>query len=295
MSTEIATDLEQRVAENINDARADAGLPALKVEVHLNASAQSHADWMGETGSLSHTGEDGSTPTERIDDTGFPLDGAWRTAENVAWTSVTGDLDSEEVDRMHEGLMESAGHRENILDPEVSYVGVGLSVGMRIVGGEEQEVVYLTQNFAETDGEVLVQEEQGAETVVQPYQDGDPVGEAQPVEPPASDDPDTGSDAAADASRDRNDEEDTSASSGGGCFVATAAYGSWTHPDVVALRRFRDEVLVRYPAGRAFIRAYRKAGPRLARLVSPKGTSGRVARALLAPAARLAARWSDRG
>ena len=30
---------------------------------------------------------------------------------------------------MHEGLMESAGHRANILDPNAAYVGVGLSVG----------------------------------------------------------------------------------------------------------------------------------------------------------------------
>jgi hypothetical protein len=52
--------------------------------------------------------------------------------------------------------------------------------------------------------------------------------------------------------------------SGGTCFVATVAYGDPSHPDVVLLRRFRDEVLVRYTAGRAFIAWYWRTGPRLA-------------------------------
>ncbi len=78
--------------------------------------------------------------------------------------------------------------------------------------------------------------------------------------------------------------------SAGGCFVATAAYGSRTHPDVVALRRFRDEVLVRSAPGRAFVAAYRVLGPRMARFVVPDGASGRAARAVIAPLARLAAR-----
>jgi hypothetical protein len=72
--------------------------------------------------------------------------------------------------------------------------------------------------------------------------------------------------------------------------VATAAYGSWTHPDVVDLRRFRDEVLVGHAAGRAFIRFYAAVGPRMAAFVSPRGPSGRIARALIAPLARLARR-----
>ncbi len=52
--------------------------------------------------------------------------------------------------------------------------------------------------------------------------------------------------------------------SGVQCFVATVAYGDPSHPDVVLLRRFRDEVLVRHTAGRAFIAWYWRTGPRLA-------------------------------
>jgi len=53
-----------------------------------------------------------------------------------------------------------------------------------------------------------------------------------------------------------------------GCFVATVAYGDRNHPDVVLLRKFRDEVLTRSSAGRSFIDWYWRAGPYLARGIS---------------------------
>jgi hypothetical protein len=280
MTREIATELEQRVAGSINAARADAGLPALEVEVHLNAAAQDHSDWMAETGEFSHTGEDGSSATDRIGDAG--IEGASRTSENIAWATVEGDLDAGEVDRMHEGLMDSPGHRANILDPDVAYVGVGLSIGPMSVGGVDRDVAYLTEDFAATDGHVVVEEEVGGQTMLQDYVDGLPVGEPYP--------PDDDTAGNGDEGTDDEDETDAMSASAGGCFVATAAYGSRTHPDVVALRRFRDEVLVRSAPGRAFVAAYRVLGPRMAGFVVPGGASGRRARAVIAPLARLAAR-----
>ncbi len=276
MRTEIATDLELSVADAINAERSAAGLPGVKVEAHLNASAQAHSDWMADTGNFSHTGEDDSSVADRIEDTGFPLEGNWRMSENIAYTSISGSLDRGETSRMHEGLMDSSGHRANILDPDAAYVGIGLSVGNLTIGGMTQKVVYLTQNFADTDGRTLVQEEADGETVLQPYENGVPVGTAEPTDPPGED-PD-------------DEEEDSGSGGGGGCFVATAAYGDGLHPDVRALRRWRDERLVRHAPGRAFIRAYWIIGPRLARVVAAERASGRVARALLAPIARMVGR-----
>jgi hypothetical protein len=284
MSTETASELEKHVVASINAERAAAGLPDLKIEVHLSAAAQEHSDWMGETGSFTHAGEGGSTPTERIGDSGFPLGGSsWATAENIAYSSIDGQLDTGEADKLHEGLMDSPEHRANILNPDVAYVGVGFSVGQIELEGVSREVAFLTEDFGDTDGRVLVQEEQDGQTVYQPYQDGEPVGEAQdpgdlPEDPDAPPDPD-----------DPNEDQEQS-SAGGGCFVATAAYGSYGHPDVVALRRFRDEVLVHHATGRALIRWYLRVGPRLGRRVRPDGVSGRIARALIAPLARLVAR-----
>lgn len=77
----------------------------------------------------------------------------------------------------------------------------------------------------------------------------------------------------------QNDHQDSS--HGGSCFVATAAYGGHAHPDVCALRKFRDEVLLPHPAGRAFIRLYWTVGPHLARHVDSRGASGSLLRAAL--------------
>jgi uncharacterized protein YkwD len=315
LSIEVASELEQRIAAAINDEREKAGLAPLKLEAHLNASAQDHSDWMADTGSLSHTGEDGSSVGDRIAETGLPLTGAARWSENVAYTSVEGRLGADEADRMHEGLMSSAEHRANILDPDVSYVGIGLSVGT-IEGGGGREMAFLTQNFAATDGKVLVQTEVGGETLLQPWQNGEPVGEpfapdegeGQPDDPdpdhtPEDEEEDGGGEDEGDGAVDNGgdpdgrgnpDRDDDDEDSGGGCFVATAAYGDRLHPDVVDLRRFRDEVLVDHAAGRTFIRIYRVIGPPLARLVEPHRPSGRAARALFAPLARAARRAADR-
>jgi hypothetical protein len=53
----------------------------------------------------------------------------------------------------------------------------------------------------------------------------------------------------------------------GACFVATACFGSLDHPTVIALRRFRDDVLDRNALGRGFIDWYYRHGPRLATLL----------------------------
>lgn len=57
-------------------------------------------------------------------------------------------------------------------------------------------------------------------------------------------------------------------SSSGGCFIATAAYGSYLDPHVVTLRNFRDQVLLTNGAGRAFVRAYYQFSPPAAALIA---------------------------
>lgn len=103
----------------------------------------------------------------------------------------------------------------------------------------------------------------------------DLITDVHPEHPSAPDDPDDPHDG------DEESPQDKDSGSGGGCFVATAAYGHRMDPDVVALRRFRDHHLVNYRLGRAFIRAYWVVGPKMAARVSPESRSGRMLRSVL--------------
>lgn len=85
-------------------------------------------------------------------------------------------------------------------------------------------------------------------------------------------------------------EQNPGNASGGACFVATAAFGDRMHPDVVALRRFRDRHLVRSRAGRIFVRFYWKIGPGLARVTSPQSPHGRLSRSALSWLVRILSR-----
>ena len=52
----------------------------------------------------------------------------------------------------------------------------------------------------------------------------------------------------------------------GGCYVATAVYGSYDCPEVWTLRRFRDQVLAKTWYGRLFIRLYYAVSPTCVKL-----------------------------
>jgi len=54
------------------------------------------------------------------------------------------------------------------------------------------------------------------------------------------------------------------------CFIATAAYGDADAPEVEALRRFRDRKLLTNRPGAAFVQAYYRLSPPIARLIARK-------------------------
>jgi hypothetical protein len=78
---------------------------------------------------------------------------------------------------------------------------------------------------------------------------------------------------------------DTSDSPGGksGCFIATAVYGSYHDPQVLVLRRFRDDCLLSNAIGRTFVALYYKASPPIARLIQEDGFLRTVIRWMLTP------------
>jgi len=54
----------------------------------------------------------------------------------------------------------------------------------------------------------------------------------------------------------------------GGCFVATACYGDYDAPEVMVLRQFRDDKLLKTFFGKVFVKFYYSVSPFLARLIS---------------------------
>ena len=103
-----------------NQVRAANGLPALAYSVVLQQSAQGHADDCSMRGQGSHTGSDGSLPSQRIARAGY----AGRiTGENWAWSRSVGQT----FDMWFYQELPNGPHLKNILNARYTEVGFGIS------------------------------------------------------------------------------------------------------------------------------------------------------------------------
>lgn len=144
----VASRYERQMLRLINEERADAGLKPLRLNRDLNDSSEDHSKWMLDTDQFSHTGAGGSSPTARMTAAGYDLEGSWRTGENIAWQSERGAPGiRDDVVQLHESLMNSPGHRANILNPDFKEIGIGIETGDM----GRWDAVMVTQNFGRTD------------------------------------------------------------------------------------------------------------------------------------------------
>jgi len=74
---------------------------------------------------------------------------------------------------------------------------------------------------------------------------------------------------------------------GGGCFIATAAYGSYLDSHVETLRDFRDSYMLTNPVGSALVSAYYDISPPLAEFIDEHPTLKPIVRVGLMPAVAL--------
>jgi uncharacterized protein YkwD len=112
-------DSEQKMVALVNQEREKRGLNSLQVDPELTALARSYAKTMFENGFFSHVSKvDGSSPGDRADRAGVQY---MVLGENLAFAP--------DVYLAHQGLMNSPGHRANILGADYGKVGIGIIDG----------------------------------------------------------------------------------------------------------------------------------------------------------------------
>jgi uncharacterized protein YkwD len=110
-----------------NQVRANAGLPALKLNAKLAKAALAHSADMVTQGYFDHSSPSGSTFVDRILGAGYVRkDQGWTLGENLAWG--TGDLSTPAG--VMNAWMNSAGHKANILKRAYREVGIGVRLGV---------------------------------------------------------------------------------------------------------------------------------------------------------------------
>lgn len=120
----IALAVESAIFTMVNQERANAGLSALTHETALRNVARLHSIDMAAKGYFAHNAPDGKTPANRLTDANIGFS-AW--AENIRWVSAPRTNVANDI--MYEagaGWMNSAGHRANILNPNLTQIGVGV-------------------------------------------------------------------------------------------------------------------------------------------------------------------------
>ncbi len=85
------------------------------------------------------------------------------------------------------------------------------------------------------------------------------------------------------AKKDPTDDKLAHLDSGSGCFIATAAYGSYLEPEVMALRRFRDRDLITNAPGREFVKLYYTYSPPVANFIAAHPSARFATRVALTP------------
>jgi uncharacterized protein YkwD/uncharacterized membrane protein required for colicin V production len=107
---------EEKLFQLLNQERAKAGLAPVVRDPTLDAVARSYSVEMLQEGYFAHDAPDGRSPFDRMRDGGVRF---LTAGENLAFAPT--------VELAHQALMDSPGHRANILRPEFGRVGIGVA------------------------------------------------------------------------------------------------------------------------------------------------------------------------
>ncbi len=121
--------MEKQLFDLVNREREKAGVSKLEWSNNLAAAAQAHSKLLDAHQDLSHQFAGEPPLQERVGATGLRFNSV---AENVA--------EAPEVEVAHEGLMNSPGHRANILNRDYNVIGIAI-----VRHGSQ---LFVTQDFA---------------------------------------------------------------------------------------------------------------------------------------------------
>src|SRR5450631_357049 len=106
---------ERQLVQLVNQARSEQGLGPVSWDAALAAAAQQHAQWVARSPQLSHQYPGEPDLANRASNAGARFH---EIAENVA--------EGQSVDQLHDEWMNSPHHRANILDPNITSIGVAI-------------------------------------------------------------------------------------------------------------------------------------------------------------------------
>ncbi len=109
---------EREMFQAVNKEREKAGVKLLSFDDELRTVARAHSDDMFARGYFSHYTPEGVSPFDRMEKAGIEFNFA---GENLALAPST--------ELAMQGLMNSPGHRKNILSPNFGKIGVGVIDG----------------------------------------------------------------------------------------------------------------------------------------------------------------------
>lgn len=110
--------LEIQMLELVNKEREKAGLKPLKADPEIAQVARAHSKDMFARGYFAHMNPDGKNPFDRM------------RAANIQFTAAGENLAlAQTVEIAHTNLMNSPGHRANILNPAFGRLGIGILDG----------------------------------------------------------------------------------------------------------------------------------------------------------------------
>jgi len=123
----------ERLLKHANNERMKRNLIPLTPSPDLSSLALRHSRDMTSHKKLSHLSTTGQSYIERLVDAGFYF---IKIGENVAMSETFRD------DIIHQKLMASPEHRENILDPDFDRIGIGIVY--------EEKKYYITQDYLQS-------------------------------------------------------------------------------------------------------------------------------------------------